>query len=123
VLGGDAIGALERHAWPGNIRELRNTIERAVMIASGGAVRASHLHLERPSQRAIHATLPGIPALDVDGGSSLAATVAEVEKKRILDTLEQCGGNQTRAARTLGISRNTLLSRLDAYGLPRPRKS
>ncbi len=122
VLGADAIGALERHAWPGNIRELRNTIERAVMVASGGAVRASHLHLERPSSRSIHATLPGIPALDHDG-ASLAATVAEVEKKRILDTLEQCGGNQTRAARQLGISRNTLLSRLDAYGLPRPRKS
>ena len=122
VLGPDAIGALERHAWPGNIRELRNTIERAVMVASGGAVRASHLHLERPSQRAIHATLPGV-AIDGDAGASLAATVAEVEKKRILDTLEQCGGNQTRAARMLGISRNTLLSRLDAYGLPRPRKS
>ncbi|MGE3768011.1 MAG: sigma 54-interacting transcriptional regulator, partial [Kofleriaceae bacterium] len=123
VLGPDAIAALEQHSWPGNIRELRNTIERAVMIASGGAVRASHLHLERPSQRAIHATLPGIPTVEIDGGASLAATVAEVEKKRILDTLEQCGGNQTRAARMLGISRNTLLSRLDAYGLPRPRKS
>ncbi|MFN0252267.1 MAG: sigma 54-interacting transcriptional regulator [Kofleriaceae bacterium] len=121
VLGADAIAALEGHAWPGNIRELRNTVERAVMIASGGAVRASHLHLERPSQRAIHVTMPGVPVMD--GGASLAAAVAEVEKKRILDTLEQCGGNQTRAARLLGISRNTLLSRLDAYGLPRPRKS
>ena len=121
VFGADAIAMLERHAWPGNIRELRNTVERAVMMASGGAVRASHLHLERPSQRSLHATLPGVPA--IESGASLAATVAEVEKQRILDTLEQCGGNQTRAARLLGISRNTLLARLDAYGLPRPRKS
>jgi DNA-binding NtrC family response regulator len=123
VLGPDAIRALESHSWPGNIRELRNTLERAVMMASGGAVRASHLLLERPSQRQMHVTLPGISLNEIDGGASLAATVAEVEKKRILDTLEQCGGNQTRAARMLGISRNTLLSRLDAYGLPRPRKS
>ncbi len=122
ALGADAIAALEGHAWPGNIRELRNTIERAVMITSGGMVRASHLHLERPSQRSIHVTMP-IAKVDIDAGASLASTVAEVEKKRILDTLEQCGGNQTRAARMLGISRNTLLSRLDAYGVTRPRKS
>jgi two-component system, NtrC family, response regulator AtoC len=46
-----------------------------------------------------------------------------MERKRILDALERCGGNQTRAARMLGISRNTLLTRLDSYGSPRPRKA
>jgi two-component system, NtrC family, response regulator AtoC len=122
VFGDDAIGALERHSWPGNIRELRSTIERALMVASGAPVRATHLSIERPSQRSIDTTMP-IPTTAFDGTATLAASVAELEKKRILDTLERCGGNQTRAARELGISRNTLLARLDAYGLPRPRKS
>ena len=66
-------------------------------------------------------TRHGSPAAHADP-QSLANAVADLERKRILDALEQCGGNQTRAARALGISRNTLLARLDAYGLPRPRK-
>jgi two-component system, NtrC family, response regulator AtoC len=45
------------------------------------------------------------------------------ERKRILDALDRCGGNQTQAAKLLGVSRRTLVSRLDVYGLPRPRKS
>ena len=44
------------------------------------------------------------------------------ERQRIIDALEECAGNQTRAAKMLGISRNTLLARLDQYGLARPRK-
>ena len=48
--------------------------------------------------------------------------VAELERQHILDVLEACGGNQTRAARALGISRSTLNQRLDAYAVPRPRK-
>jgi two-component system, NtrC family, response regulator AtoC len=123
VFGDDAIGALERHSWPGNIRELRSTVERALMVAAGAPVRATHLSIERPSVRnSVDTTMP-IPTVAFDATTSLAASVAELERKRILDTLERCGGNQTRAARELGISRNTLLARLDAYGLPRPRKS
>lgn len=54
---------------------------------------------------------------------SLASALADVERQRILEALQQCGGNQSRAARMLGISRTTLQARIDAYGLPRPRKS
>jgi two-component system response regulator AtoC len=46
-----------------------------------------------------------------------------MEKKRIIDALERCGGNQTRAAKLLGISRRTLTTRLNEFGLPRPRKN
>jgi two-component system response regulator AtoC len=128
ALGREVIAALEHHSWPGNIRELRNTIERAALLSSGGAIRPSHLVLEStrdssptipvertPNPRISSPTLP-------PGDGSLASAVAELERQRILDALEQCGGNQTRAARLLGISRNTLLARLDEYGLPRPRK-
>ncbi|MGE5185211.1 MAG: sigma 54-interacting transcriptional regulator [Acidobacteriota bacterium] len=139
TLGREVIAALEHHSWPGNIRELRNTIERAALLSSGGAIRPSHLVLEPardsavtiPVERMSSSTIPpkertsseriSSPTLP-PGDRSLASAVAELERQRILDALEQCGGNQTRAARLLGISRNTLLARLDEYGLPRPRK-
>lgn len=73
----------------------------------------------RSSGRISSPTMPG----ERVSSSSLPSAVADLERGRILDALEQCGGNQTRAARMLGISRNTLLARLDSYGLPRPRKS
>jgi DNA-binding NtrC family response regulator len=55
-------------------------------------------------------------------GESLKDAVSDLERERIVDALNQCGGNQTKAAEMLGISRRTLLNRLDVYNLPRPRK-
>ena len=133
ALAGEVIEVLQQHPWQGNVRELRNSIERAVVLAGSGPIRPEHLVLEAspPSRRSSVPTMPmeristsemTVPGLPVDE-ATLPAAVAEVERKRILDALERCGGNQTRAARMLGISRNTLLARLDSYGLPRPRKS
>ncbi len=126
ALSDDVLAALAQHAWPGNIRELRNTVERALVVG-GGRVKPEHLTLDAGAPRRSsgptipieRTSSPELPAQD----PSLATAVAEVERRRILEALERCGGNQTRAARMLGISRNTLLTRLDAYGLPRPRKS
>ena len=53
---------------------------------------------------------------------SLANEVAELERKRIIEALEQFGGNQTQAARALGMSRTTLIARMEEYALRRPRK-
>jgi two-component system response regulator AtoC len=136
-LDDDVIAALARHQWPGNVRELRNTIERAVLFAGGGPIKPEHLTLVEmsPPRRSSVPTMPmerissneitiggaGMPPVSAD--TRLADSIADVERRRILDAMEKCGGNQTRAARMLGISRNTLLARLDAYGLPRPRKT
>ena len=127
TLAEDVLSALANHTWPGNIRELRNTIERALVLAGTGRVKPEHLTLDGGPRR------PSVPTMPIERVSSselappvepsLATEVAEVERRRILGALEHCGGNQTRAARMLGISRNTLLTRLDAYGLPRPRKT
>jgi DNA-binding NtrC family response regulator len=103
----DAIARLERHDWPGNIRELKNTIERAALLAPGDEVDVEHLSIHEPA--------------DAPAAGSLHADVDALEKKRVLEALEACGGNQTRAAQQLGISRGTLLARLKQYGVRRPR--
>ncbi len=146
TISAEVAAALEHHTWPGNIRELRNTIERAMLLSSGGAIRPRHLVLEpsrdsqpnlrdsqpnlRDSQPRLRDSRPTLPMSAPDGAppvrpsqQSLASALADVERQRILEALQQCGGNQSRAARLLGISRTTLQARIDAYGLPRPRKS
>ena len=109
AIGGDALRRLESYAWPGNIRELRNVIERAVLLCEGATIQPAHLRFdELPKAAPAPAPLPG--TLDPDKPEDVAAALAA------------CAGNQTRAARMLGVSRNTLLARLDELGLPRPRK-
>jgi DNA-binding NtrC family response regulator len=108
-------GALERlhqHEWPGNIRELKNVIERAVVVCEDGEITAAHLTLKGtagPSSRG-----PAVP-------EPLTPPAGD-EHRRILEALATCGGNQTRAAVVLGISRRTLSSRLDRYHITRPKK-
>jgi transcriptional regulator with PAS, ATPase and Fis domain len=98
---------LEAYAWPGNIRELKNVIERAILLCGGGTVvEPSHLGLSP-----VRAT--PVPADPVDD---------DPERDRILETLSSCGGNQTRAAKALGISRTTLVARIEKYGVRRPKK-
>jgi DNA-binding NtrC family response regulator len=136
TLSDDVIAALHRHPWPGNIRELRNTIDRAMLFAAGGPVLPSHLTLvgsnagrargsvpTMPIERISEITVGGAGLPPVAADTRLADTLADVERRKILDAMDRCGGNQTRAAKLLGISRNTLLARLDSYGLPRPRKT
>jgi DNA-binding NtrC family response regulator len=136
AIGTEVAAALEHHNWPGNIRELRNAIERAVLLSSGSSIRPQHLVLEperetqllRESQPRMRESRPTIPMSASDAPpvrpsqQSLASAVADVERQRILEVLQQCAGNQSRAAKILGISRTTLQARLDAYGMPRPRK-
>ncbi len=94
---------LTAHDWPGNVRELRNTMERAFATASDGVIDVEHVRRE--------------------GQPRVASVEAErTERDRIIVALEQCAGNQTKAAALLGISRRTFIYRLDLYGLPRPRK-
>ena len=101
----EAWAALRRYSWPGNVRELRNAIERAVVLCTSGVITPELLPAEKPRSM-LYAE----------------ATAPPGERERIEEALLRCGGNQTRAAKELGISRRTLVSRLAKYRFPRPRR-
>jgi DNA-binding NtrC family response regulator len=113
-LADETVRALHAYEWPGNVRELRNAMEQIVAMSDETVIRPSHL-----PPRVLSAESTGAASSEM---SRLEAQMRSVERQRIVDALEQCGGNQTKAADILGISRRTLLHRLDEFDLPRPRK-
>jgi len=119
-LADDAIDLLESYAWPGNIRELRNVMERAVLLSTDDLITEEHLPTEKMRTGGIARAATEQSPLSRAG--TLRDDVDDLERRRILDALDACSGNQTRAARMLGISRNTLAARLEQFGIPRPRK-
>jgi DNA-binding NtrC family response regulator len=99
-----ALRRLEAYAWPGNVRELENCLHRAVLLAGGGAIDADAIRLPKADTPA-----------GGDGKGLVGRTVADVERRLILDTLDHTRGNRTRAATILGISIRTLRNRLHDY--------
>ncbi len=100
-----ALEVLRAYAWPGNIRELRNTVERAMILCDGDVIGEEHLPPDMAGTRPEAATLRlplGIP-LD------------KVEKEFILASLQRSGGNKARTAEVLGISEKTLYNKLNRY--------
>ncbi|MFT3924081.1 MAG: sigma-54 dependent transcriptional regulator [Myxococcales bacterium] len=115
-----AVARLEAHDWPGNIRELRNVIERAVALSDGGEIDLEHLSLPTSGVED-----PAPPSQEMAAPSPRARLLKELEqfeRDRIVDALARCAGNQTSAAELLGISRRTLVTRLREFDLPRPRR-
>ncbi|MCC6470710.1 MAG: sigma-54-dependent Fis family transcriptional regulator [Alphaproteobacteria bacterium] len=128
-LGAAAMAKLKSHGWRGNVRELENTMHRAVLMATGGEIDPEAIVLnDQPlgegqrteSQRpTASSTLPGstgeAAAAAARSGDLVGMTVAEVERRLILDTLQHCLGNRTHAANILGISIRTLRNKLKQY--------
>jgi transcriptional regulator with PAS, ATPase and Fis domain len=112
---------LHDYDWPGNVRELKNVVHRALVMAHGADIEADDLELARRDSRP-SAGIPAMQAVVDEAPDQLRARAEEVEKKRILDALDQCAGNQTRAAELLGITRRVLVRRLEKFNLPRPRR-
>jgi DNA-binding NtrC family response regulator len=134
ALSADVEKALLRHAWRGNIRELRNVIERAVLLSNGGQIDVEHLPPEllepapavtaEPPPSGVAAP-PAVaePAPTIETPKAPAANGAsESERDRIVRVLAENAGNQTRTAKQLGISRSGLVAKLEIYQIPRPRK-
>ncbi|MBI4209800.1 MAG: sigma-54-dependent Fis family transcriptional regulator [Deltaproteobacteria bacterium] len=101
---------LAGYPWPGNIRELRNVIERACILAANGVILPSHLPVD------LRAANPQDPAGDFSARRD-ELSLEEVEKRHILTVLEKTGGNKSEAARILGIARITLREKLKKYGI------
>jgi DNA-binding NtrC family response regulator len=113
VLHPDALRALRGYRWPGNVRELRNIIERVLLLeAEGDEIRLEHLPAEiapggpAPSGELPHPFPPGV-----------VRPLAEIERLAIQHALDVCAQNKTRAAQMLGISRQTLRTKLREYAL------
>jgi DNA-binding NtrC family response regulator len=161
-ISSEAMALMKRYAWPGNIRELRNVLERAVLLCSDDAITLAHLPVDRmgrvlpqavrprpptlrpsqlpPSTSGLHDTgpwpsTPSMPfaaaAVDAafrdeagaeEGRLTRGFDGSDEERRKIEQALARCGGNQSLAARLLGVSRRTLVTRIAQYGLPRPRK-
>jgi two-component system response regulator AtoC len=145
-----ALVALQRYSWPGNVRELKNVMERAPFVCDAGLLTEEHVPQEvfdlenglfdaeddeptrvitqpgafaqrrsTPAAHPLGAVSTPAPAPGYDGRFGIDS---EEERRRVLSALEQCAGNQTRAAKLLGVSRRTLINRLERLNMPRPKK-
>ncbi|MEZ4295652.1 MAG: sigma 54-interacting transcriptional regulator [Polyangiaceae bacterium] len=149
TLSPEARRLLRQHRWPGNVRELKNVMERAALLVRGDVVTRDDLPAERMEAGAEAISgdawstdlqrerMPRVPQPrptlaprapeqgppPPPSSSGFGKNAGTDERQRIIDALEQCAGNQTKAANLLGISRGTLLSRLSLYGIPRPRSA
>lgn len=101
-----ALARLRSYPWPGNVLELRNAMERAVRLATGGEIMAEHL----PSD--------SLPVASGEG--RLREHVDSIERDAIIKALAEANHNQTHAARRLGVSRRALIYKMEKYGLKPP---
>ena len=107
------------YPWPGNIRELQNAIERALIVSDAELITAAQLGLTRPRLPSREASLPGVSTSSgVANEDAAAATLQELERHAIADALAKAKGNKTAAAAALGITRMQLYTKLRRFGLP-----
>jgi transcriptional regulator with GAF, ATPase, and Fis domain len=140
-----ALSQLQTYPWPGNVRELKAVVERAAVLARGDEIRSEHMQLgaraaptdpfrtAMPAPDAMAApAAPALPANDLSASGERSgerpaldtslSPAEQAEKAKIVEALEACAGNQTRAAKLLGVSRATLVTKIAIYRIPRPRK-
>jgi DNA-binding NtrC family response regulator len=121
-----ALEALRAYRWPGNVRQLKNCLERAVLLSSNGRITLSDLppEISRPSTSIPFVATQAQSAIPFDSRSLLAsspASLREMERQQILAALEQTGWHRGKTAQILGISASTLYRRLRDYDLEKRR--
>jgi two-component system NtrC family response regulator len=99
----DALGAIEHHPWPGNVRQLENVIKRAVIMAEGSSIGAADLELTSTEAD--------------DQALNLRVVREEAERAAVLKAMGRANGNLSKAAEWLGVSRPTLYDLMHRYGL------
>jgi len=133
TLADTTLQRLHAHAWPGNVRELKNVVERAVVLCAESTIGPEYLPPSMTSTKN-SSTQPPLSSTDISDAAPSEPPAAELdptryqaqleslERSRIVEALSRSGGNQTQAAKLLGISRRTLVAKLTELELPRPRK-
>jgi DNA-binding NtrC family response regulator len=113
-----AVELLTTCHWPGNVRQLQNQIQRAVLMSDGPAVNVTDLSINDVDYNLIH---PAPASQDDAGGADtdlpLEALVQKVERAAIVQMLKQTGGNLVLTAKRLGIGRQTLYNKIDTFGI------
>lgn len=119
-FGEDAIDAMTSYRWPGNIRELRNSIERAVLLSRRPRIAASDLSLGPIDSTLgpVASHLPASASPRLDPSHSLKEALAVPERQLILDALREHDGNRVATALSLGINRATLYKKMKRLGIP-----
>ena len=113
-LSDEAMNMLTGFEWPGNVRQLENTMHRAVLLSTGNEIGPEAIFLDDTHTGG--ATEPAGAASDSSTAGLVGRTVSDVERDLIIDTLLHCLGNRTHAANILGISIRTLRNKLKQYG-------
>jgi DNA-binding NtrC family response regulator len=123
MLSPDALDQLQAYAWPGNVRELQNCMERAVILTQGETIHARHLNLAEHAAPASRADDRNVWD-EVDMSGTLAEVtrrmVAQLEARKIAQTLKETDGDRARTATALQISYKLLVEKLKEYGLGGP---
>ena len=104
-LGAELMELIASHDWPGNVRELENVLERALILSGGGEIRPQHIQLPEP-----------VLARPKPGEAS-SGSLHDMERAMLEDALHKAGGNKSKAAKLLGITRRMLYTKLERYGL------
>jgi transcriptional regulator of acetoin/glycerol metabolism len=101
-----------RYPWPGNVRELKSTLEYAFVACQGPMIGPEHLPVN-----ILHMEIPH------ETGEPTSMGLDAIKKQRLIDALQQSGGNQSEAARILGISRTSVWSQIKRYGIKPVQRS
>ena len=104
----EVLNLLMQYDWPGNIRELENTIERAVILCLGEQITPQEMPLHMLSDK-----VRELGEIKIDNGF----TLRDMEREVIRSTLEKMGNNKSQTAKKLGVARQTLLNKIKEYGL------
>lgn len=115
-LSPEAVRVLTQHPWPGNVRQLANVIEQAAVMSEGPAITPADLPFSPPPAPA-DGLIVAVPQDRLDLKAALREIIEQTERTMIQRALDQTGQNRTHAAQALGISRRSLINKIQAYGL------